>query len=177
MSAAMANEEKLRNYLRLAAAELHQTRQHLAELKAQKHEPVVIVGMGVRLPGGVSSPQQLWQLLVQGGEGISGFPTDRGWDLDGLYDPDPEVAGKSYTRRGGFLHDAAWFDAEFFGISPREALAMDPQQRLLLEVSWEALERAGIDPTSLRGQEVGVITGVYANSYLERAAASPGLEG
>ncbi|WP_332108189.1 type I polyketide synthase [Phytohabitans suffuscus] len=122
-------------------------------------EPIAIVGMGCRYPGGADSAEQLWRLLVEGRDGISPFPTDRGWDLSGL------LAGRSHTRSGGFLADASGFDAGFFRVSPREAVAMDPQQRLLLEVSWEAVERAGIDPLSLKGSPTGVFVGASAQGY------------
>ncbi|MFJ7318007.1 SDR family NAD(P)-dependent oxidoreductase [Streptomyces sp. NPDC101062] len=175
----MSDEEKLRDYLRRVTADLRRARQRLREVESDRFEPVAIVGMGCRYPGGVESPDDLWRLVSEEQDVISGYPTDRGWDLETLYDPDPDAQGKSYGRQGGFLYDAGDFDAAFFNISPREAIATDPQQRLVLETAWETLERAGIDPTSLRATSTGVFTGSYEHDYstLLTAHSSAEVEG
>ncbi|MER6618635.1 beta-ketoacyl synthase N-terminal-like domain-containing protein, partial [Streptomyces xantholiticus] len=156
----MADEDKLRYYVKRMAAELEATQEQLREATAMRSEPVAIVGMACRYPGGADTPERLWELLAAGEDAIGPFPDDRGWNVGPTDGP--------YAAEGGFLYDAAEFDAGFFGISPREALAMDPQQRLLLEVSWEAIERSGIDPKSLKGTQTGAFLSTSYQEYLAR---------
>ncbi|MFF5900963.1 type I polyketide synthase, partial [Streptomyces argenteolus] len=183
----MENDAKLREYLRRATTDLRQVRRKLREAESREHEPIAIVAMSCRFPGGAGSPEELWDLVAAGTDTIADFPANRGWNVDDIYDPEPGKPGKSYAKTGGFLYDADEFDPELFKISPREAEDMDPQQRLLLEASWESLERAGIDPSSLKGSRTGVFAGVVYHDYASvttagslvsgRVAYTLGLEG
>ncbi|MEU1551057.1 polyketide synthase, partial [Nocardia sp. NPDC005745] len=163
--------------LRASLKDRERLQQEVVRLRGNSDEPIAIVGVGCRYPGGVRSAADLWHVVSQGRDVISGFPDDRGWDVEGLYDPNPDRTGTSYVREGGFLDDVTGFDAEFFGISPREALAMDPQQRVLLEVAWETFESAGIVPSTVRGSRTGVYVGVMYQDYWNFEGGPADLEG
>jgi mycoketide-CoA synthase len=171
------SQETVVSALRESLKQVDGLRRENLRLRERLSEPIAIVGMSCRYPGGVRSPDDLWKLLLAGADAIGEFPRDRGWNLDRLYDPDPDQQGTSYVREGGFVYDAGDFDAPFFGISPREAVAMDPQQRLLLEGSWETVEAAGIDPRRLRGSQTGVFAGVSTSDYVSLRSLPEGLEG
>ncbi|MFI8093911.1 type I polyketide synthase, partial [Streptomyces sp. NPDC086080] len=171
------NEQRLRDYLNRVTADLRTTRRKLQELEDKRREPIAIVSMSCRFPG-ADTPEDFWELIAAGADLVGDLPADRGWDPERLYHPDPDHPGTTYTRHGAFLDRAAEFDAAFFGVSPREALAMDPQQRLLLEAAWEAVERAGIDADTLRGERAGVFVGAGDQGYTASAGTAPeGVEG
>ncbi|MGN5635944.1 beta-ketoacyl synthase N-terminal-like domain-containing protein [Streptomyces sp. AC154] len=170
-------DPKLLDYLKRMTLDLREARRRIDELEGARHEPIAVVGMSCAYPG-AGSPAELWQMVADGTDAVGAFPTDRGWDLEGLYDADPDTPGTCYTRSGGFLADATAFDAGLFGITPKEALAIDPQQRLLLEHSWAALENSGTDPRTLRGSRTGVYVGVMYSDYGSRLRPAPdGYEG
>ena len=169
----MASADELRTYLKRTTAELRRTRERLSTLEARNTEPIAVIGMGTRLPGEVTAPEQLVATPRPGVDAISTMPTDRGWHLDRAVPPRPGPSGTYYTRHGAFLRDAPGFDAEFFGITPREAVAMDPQQRLLLETAWHTLEHGGIDPTTRRGTDTGVFIGSGPQDYADRLVRPP----
>ncbi|MET9546349.1 type I polyketide synthase [Streptomyces sp. NPDC006627] len=173
----MSNEQKLREYLKQAVADARDSYARLRAVEEAAREPLAVIGMSCRFPGGVRTPEDLWELVAEGRVGIADFPADRGWDLGALYDPEGLRPHSSYIRKGGFIDGAADFDAEFFEISPREALAMDPQQRVLMEASWEAFERAGIDPGTLRGESAGVFVGGVLSGYGSNVGNTQDSEG
>ncbi|MGW7731226.1 beta-ketoacyl synthase N-terminal-like domain-containing protein, partial [Streptomyces canus] len=169
----MDNEEKLREYLKWVTADLVQSRERVRELEERAGEPLAITAMACRFPHGVRTPEALWELVSTGTDAVAPIPADRGWNIDDLYDPELTRPGSIGTREAAFLDDLGAFDAAFFGISPREAQAMDPQQRLLLETSWEALERAGLDPQKLRGSRTGVFVGSNTWDYAPPLTQAP----
>ncbi|MXM68958.1 polyketide synthase [Streptomyces sp. HUCO-GS316] len=160
-----ADTEKIVAALRASVLENDRLKQDNARLLRAAAEPVAIIGMACRYPGGADSPEEFWRLLAEGRDAVTAFPADRGWDVEGLYDPEPGRPGRTVTQEGAFLHDAAEFDADLFGMSPREARDIDPQQRVVLETAWEALEHARIDPLSLKGSPTGVYVGVMYHDY------------
>ncbi|WP_340539824.1 SDR family NAD(P)-dependent oxidoreductase [Nocardioides sp. GXZ039] len=165
----MTTEEKLRDYLRRVTLDLAEARRRLAAGEGHRRpEPIAIIGMACRFPGGVTSPEDLWEVVSTGTDATGDFPTDRGWDVERRYDPDGATPGTFSVRRGGFLHDLADFDADFFEMSPRSALATDPQHRLFLETCWESFERAGVDGTALGGSDTGVFAATMYNDYAQR---------